>query len=51
VSRERLSVAAQVIEARAAWSHYEYILVRNEIIVINPATFEINHGLAGVTLQ
>ena len=31
----------EVVELRPAWRRYEYIVVRDDIIVIDPATFEI----------
>jgi len=31
----------EVVEIRPAWRHYEYILVKGDIIVVDPATFEI----------
>jgi hypothetical protein len=31
----------EVVEIRPAWRHYEYILVRGDIVVIDPRTFEI----------
>jgi Protein of unknown function (DUF1236) len=31
----------EVVEIHPVWRHYEYILVRNEIIVVNPANLEI----------
>jgi len=35
------ALPAEVLEIHPAWKRYEYILVRNEIIVVNPGTFTI----------
>jgi hypothetical protein len=35
------TLPSEVVEIHPAWRHFEYILVRDDIIIINPSTFEI----------